>query len=160
MTTVAFDGNMLACDTMMVDGWGTRDRVEEKVWVGNNVMIGFAGPYGKILKYLRTLSVGVTMSELLYKGYPSYNKDDDDPSLLLVNRLTGEFLRTAEGTFHPTSHKYWAIGSGRDYALAAMYLGKSAKDAVLIAAHFDYNTNTEVQCYLIGFNNEQNICNK
>ena len=31
----------------------------------------------------------------------------------------------------------FAIGSGRDFAMAAMYLGKSAREAVEVASHFD-----------------------
>jgi ATP-dependent protease HslVU (ClpYQ) peptidase subunit len=150
MTTVAFDGNMLACDTLMLDEWDTRDTVDAKVWVGNNVMIGFAGPFGKILKYQQqVLHPSIELSKILEEGYKAYVKNEDDPSILLVCKHTGQFWRTASGMFCPTRHKYWAIGSGRDYALAAMYHGCSARKAVITAAHFDNNTNAEVQCYTV-----------
>ena len=39
-------------------------------------------------------------------------------------------------TTHPLCcrNKQWAIGSGRDFAMAAMYLGKTAREAVEIAS--------------------------
>ena len=33
--------------------------------------------------------------------------------------------------------KQWAIGSGRDYAIAAMHLGRTAAEAVAVACLFD-----------------------
>lgn len=39
-----------------------------------------------------------------------------------------------------------AIGSGKDYALAAIYLGKTAAEAVLVASALDIQTNSFVEC--------------
>ncbi len=39
---------------------------------------------------------------------------------------------------------FYACGSGRDYAMAAMHLGCDAKKAVQVAAVFDVNTGGEV----------------
>lgn len=40
---------------------------------------------------------------------------------------------------HPVEieERFCAMGSGRDYAIAAMYLGHSAREAVALASHFD-----------------------
>jgi hypothetical protein len=40
----------------------------------------------------------------------------------------------------PVREKFVADGSGRDFALAAMYLGKTAREAIVVAAHFDVYT--------------------
>jgi ATP-dependent protease HslVU (ClpYQ) peptidase subunit len=41
---------------------------------------------------------------------------------------------------------FHALGSGRDFALAAMYLGKNAREAVEIAMEFDLETGKGVDC--------------
>lgn len=40
-----------------------------------------------------------------------------------------------------------ADGSGRDYATAAMYLGKTAREAVAVAARFEANTGMGVDSF-------------
>jgi ATP-dependent protease HslVU (ClpYQ) peptidase subunit len=45
---------------------------------------------------------------------------------------------------------FYAIGSGRDFALAAMRCGKSAVDAVRIAAEFDTCTSTPIDQMKVG----------
>lgn len=45
----------------------------------------------------------------------------------------------------PVEHPFFAIGSGTDIALAAMYTGMSAPDAVLLASELDIYTNNKVQ---------------
>ena len=45
---------------------------------------------------------------------------------------------------YAANHKFFAIGSGRDYALAAMHLGTNSRKAVEVAIHFDNNTGGEV----------------
>lgn len=44
----------------------------------------------------------------------------------------------------PVEDKFQAVGSGADYALCAMYLGKTAAEAVAIAAIFDAYTGGDV----------------
>jgi ATP-dependent protease HslVU (ClpYQ) peptidase subunit len=45
----------------------------------------------------------------------------------------------------PRGAKFWAIGSGAPYALAAMYAGASATEAVKIAAKIDTSTGLPVK---------------
>ena len=44
----------------------------------------------------------------------------------------------------PVNSRFIAVGSGAQLALAAMYLGKSAEDAVCVASKFDNFTNGNV----------------
>lgn len=56
-----------------------------------------------------------------------------------------QFAGYCAGFLMPTARKFHAVGSGRDYALAAMHLGLSARDAVGVAMEFDLNTGGELQ---------------
>ncbi len=67
--------------------------------------------------------------------YPEAMKSSD--SLMWVIRK-GEFLRYDSGPFPArVEDKYLATGCGRDYALAAMYLGHDARRAVEVACALD-----------------------
>jgi hypothetical protein len=51
-----------------------------------------------------------------------------------------------EDNLIPVKHEnpFFAVGSGRDFAVAAMFLGKSAAEAVRVAHEFDTDTGPEV----------------
>lgn len=61
-------------------------------------------------------------------------------------------LITQDGAFHiesqcipmPIEERFHAIGSGRDFAIAAMHLGRSAREAVELAARYDIYTSLPV----------------
>lgn len=69
--------------------------------------------------------------------FPKLQEDKDDYSTFLV--LDKDGIRLYEYGPEPIrfEDKQYATGSGRDFALAAMYLGKTAKEAVEIASLFD-----------------------
>jgi len=68
-------------------------------------------------------------------------------AMLFVDRelhlLTGNYIPI------PITDRFFAIGSGAPYALAAMSLGCSACDSVKLAADFDVNTNKHIEEYEI-----------
>lgn len=144
MTTVAFDGKTMAADTLATDNWGLREKTLEKIWANKFLLIGCAGESGQISRWLVNLTIDTDIDDLLANGYAPYNKDSNDPALMVVCRLSGKVYRHAGGAFRPTKYQQFAIGSGRDFAMAAMHLGKSAKEAVEVAMHFDINTGGEV----------------
>ncbi len=51
--------------------------------------------------------------------------------------------------WQPVERGFYAIGSGWSLAMAGMIMGLSAKDAVLLAADLDVNTNKYVDTYNI-----------
>lgn len=127
MTTVAYDGSYMAADTLMLDAWGAKETCGDKIWVGAYALIGQAGNHGLVTKWLRTLPWDVKLADLIHDGYTPFVKDTNDPSLLLVDRARGQLYRHSSGAFIRLAAKQWAVGSGRDYAIAAMHLGKTAK---------------------------------
>lgn len=82
---------------------------------------------------------------LNHGGEPPVCKDAS--AVLIARDGSVKRLVQHEGAicFIPMRKPFYAIGSGRDFALMAMHLGKSAREAVALAALFDRYTNTEVQ---------------
>ena len=77
--------------------------------------------------------------------FPDGQRDADNSIVLLVIR-PGPVVQVYEHTPHAIEYedRQAAVGSGRDFALAAMHLGKSAEEAVLVAAEFDPGTGNGV----------------
>lgn len=144
MTTIAFDGKTMAADTLATDSWGMRERTLGKIWANKYLLIGCAGNAGQIARWLMHLGIDTTIEDLVRDGYPSFIADGNDPTLLVVDRLSGAIYRHASGAFLRSHHQQFAVGSGRDFALAAMSLGQTAREAVQLAAQFDVNTGSEV----------------
>jgi hypothetical protein len=99
----------------------------EKLRKGKTSVYGAAGDWDKILKFY---------SALEDKG------ELDSECDIEVLELRNDGLWVYEGTIIPAriKNRFYAIGSGSAYALAAMHLGKSPKEAVAIAALFDPGT--------------------
>lgn len=143
MTTVAYDGTTMACDTLATDNWGMKEFRDIKINRGIDWIVGSAGETGQIYRWLSKVRNTRTAEELInIYGYEDYSKDVNDPALLLV--CADGVFRHAGGWFVECHRGYHAIGSGRDYALAAMALGKSAKEAVALAMQFDNGTGGEI----------------
>ena len=141
MTTIAWDGKHMAHDTLRSDGWGLKQYEPCKVMEGKDYLLGGAGDWACILRYQKRVAE-MTATQILDMGFPDYKKDENDPSLLLVTRF-GVFTHGA-GMWMRVSRPFHAIGSGRDYALMAMYLGKTAEEAVALTEEFDNDTKAPV----------------
>jgi hypothetical protein len=149
MTTIAFYGETIASDSFM-DARGIRMQCPGKIWSegisqGDGIrpwraFIGIAGDYAYTLKYKRR--------ELLLEGGQLLALDADDMqhisamAVLVTPSIDPEiYVATITGEWMPLQgRKYHAIGSGCDFALAAMRCGKSALESVQIAAEFDVGT--------------------
>ena len=143
MTTIAFDGITMAADSLSVDSWGLRDYLD-KIWSNEYVVIGCAGESGHIRAWLRTLGKGTLVSDLLRDGYLHWHKDDNNPTIMVVDRATKALYKSTHGHFIPTTYKFHAAGSGQDFARTAMHLGKTAREAVEIAIVFDNNSGGDI----------------
>ncbi len=139
MTTVAWDGKLVACDTLRTDGWGLKQYEPCKVIKGKDFLLGGAGDWPQILKYQRRVA-SMTAAEILELGYPDYKEKENDPSLLLV--VEGGAYHHGGGVWMRIGRPFYAIGSGRDYAIMAMALGYDAKRAVELTSEFDNDTKT------------------
>jgi hypothetical protein len=127
MTTVAasLDFMEIAADSMCSGDDG--HYLVEKLKRGKQSAFGAAGEWDKILKFYEAIEKG---GEL------------DSDCDIEVLELRHDGLWVYEGTIIPAriKNRFYAIGTGAGYAIAAMHLGKSPKEAVQIAALFDPGT--------------------
>ena len=139
MTTIAFDGKTMACDTRVVCGSNCYN-TDTKIYENDFVVIGAAGDAG----------VGILLVQddgiLAPKHY-----DFDFSALVWVKDIETlckvEFYKSwdcALSSVITVADSFAAVGSGSPYALAAMYLGETATRAITVAAQFDTNTGGKV----------------
>ena len=141
MTTCAWDGLSVAADTQGNSaGMAVR---RDKIYRGSGHVLLGSGAYHHIVSYWRRIK-DMPLADVLTLGYPDYDEDKNYPALLLVDSENPHLAWHIDGTVWARAHGFYAIGSGRDFAMAAMALGKSAKEAVELAARFDVNTGGDI----------------
>ena len=130
MTVIAWDGHTLAADKRMT--CAGRATTTRKLYGVNGKIVAFSGDADGGMELLAWFSNGADPEK-----FPARGRHEKDWTLLVVVDKDG--LVFYERTPYPIrcEDPFWACGSGRDYALAAMYLGKSAREAVDVACHFD-----------------------
>lgn len=135
MTTVAWDGKILAGDTLCSRG-GLRTYVESKVFrivSGYDVkLVGFSGDEQNCLWF----------KSWVEKGMPEDKRPEFviDTTTALVIDATGCYRY--EWRCRPTRilEPFHAIGYGRDLAIASMHYGHTAIEAVELAILYDTYT--------------------
>lgn len=126
MTILAFKDGILAADKMAVHS--DRAITVTKIFRWHNWLLGVSGDYVKGLEMIEWFKSGRVPS-----GLPSFQRTNDFAPLLAIGP---EGILRYEDSVAPmrVEEKTFAVGSGRDYAIAAMHLGLSAVDAVRVAS--------------------------
>lgn len=131
MTVIAWDGRTLAADKRAVLA-GNGAGMITKIFRVNGDLCAFSGD----------VDVGLQMVEWYRAGciaeqFPQKQSDDNASTLLVItkDRRVLRYERTTAPLYF--EEPFAASGSGRDYALAAMYLGYDARRAVEVACAFD-----------------------
>lgn len=139
MTTIAFDGKTMACDTRVVCGSNCYN-TDTKIYENEFVVIGVAGDAGVGILLVKDDGI------LVPKHY-----DFDFSALVWVKDIETlckvEFYKSwdcALSSVIPITDGFAAVGSGAPYALAAMYLGNTATRSVTVASQFDTNTGGKI----------------
>lgn len=135
MTTIAFDGKTMACDTRVVCG-SNYYNTDTKIYENNVYIIGVAGDAGVGARLID----GPNMLEPQHYEF--------DLEALVFTKATRQLYKVsfykswdcALSLVTPVADGFSAVGSGSPYAMAAMYLGNTARRAVMVAAEFDVNT--------------------
>lgn len=132
MTVIAWDGQCLAADKRTNFG-GLHATTTKVSRLLDGSLIAGCGPTALIIEMTLWIGNGADPATL-----PAAQRDEKDCASMLVIRPSG-VIHQYETTPHPITiqNKFWSIGSGRDYAMAAMFLGKSAVDAVGVASALD-----------------------
>jgi hypothetical protein len=131
MTVIAWDGKSLAADKRIV--WGSFAYVGVKLSTFGNWSWATSGD----LRDCQEFDKWFKLPEKERKTCWPFANDDDEAKhelcALCVNHITGEALVWDQTS--PIPEKlycpYYAIGSGKQFALAFLSLGKSAEEAVL-----------------------------
>lgn len=128
MTVVAWDGKTLAADKRATDGCANSTTTKIKR-LPDGSLIGSCGDTSACREVCAWFERGADPSE-----FPATQRVSATAAWLLVIRPDGavDYFQTSPypGRFED---KFFAIGSGRDFALAAMHLGKDARTAVEVA---------------------------
>lgn len=131
MTTVAYANGVIAADKMASEG-NSRVGTTTKIFKRKGYLIGFSGRADTSALLLRWFEDGAKEEE-----WPDPYAEDCDASMLVITP-DGRVL-TYERFPIPIrmENQFHAIGSGRDFALAAMHLGHGPEDAVKVACDLD-----------------------
>lgn len=130
MTVIAWDGRTLAADKLAT--FGTTKHTTTKIFRVRDALVGYAGDADSGEEVLAWFRDGADPAK-----FPAGQRGPDWAGLLVIRR--GQPICRYERTpypvmFHDTR---FAVGSGREFALAAMHLGCSAKEAVQVAIELD-----------------------
>jgi hypothetical protein len=136
MTTIAWDGTLLAADRLG-DSGGFAFEVSKIFELGDGRILGIAGDYAvgsQIADYLAGNGDMPIFEPGMFEGILI----DDGEAYLMQSRLVPIPVKAPH-----------AIGSGRDYAIAAMRMGGSAIYAVEVASEYDPESGFGVEAYEI-----------
>jgi hypothetical protein len=142
VTVIAWDGTTLAADRRAC-GNGQLFSMRKVFRVGD-LLVGVCGYGDKVPEFVAWVEGG--------RSAEAYPKNDDSHSFTaLVIEKSGRFLQY-ERTPYPmvVEELQHTIGSGRDHALTAMYLGKTAAEACELAARFDEGCGNGVDSVTFG----------
>ncbi len=150
MTTIAWDGKTIAADRLSLDNWGLKGEVG-KIHESDDkrfLMIA-SGELGHPLRWWMEAKKK-SIAGVIEEGFP-YDKDMSISLALIQRTYEGgsRLYEMSHGVFVEFNRRFFAIGSGRDFAYAAMYLGKTAEEAVRVAMEFDNGTGLGVDVVTI-----------
>jgi len=134
MTTIAWDGKTLAGDRRANAG-GLPYSVTKVFRLSDGRLFAGSGT-ADCIEAVRDWLEGNE------KQRPSFTKDEDF-AILVISKENGKLVCDRyELKCFPMriEEKFHAVGSGRDYAIAAMDFGKSAREAVEFASKYDIYT--------------------
>ena len=131
MTIICWDGEKLAADKRAL--YGSMIRTTTKIFRVHDSLVGYSGDASFGEQMLAWIRSGENPAD-----FPVYQREKDDWAELLVIRHGG-LIHKYDRTPYPVAFedKFIAIGSGREYAMAAMYCGRSAYEAVLLTCTLD-----------------------
>ncbi len=139
MTVIAWDGKTVAADRRSTES-GTI-RTVTKLYVHEGAVLAYSGTAIAGQAMVKWYRGGCVPSE-----FPEIQKDKEDWCRFVVFRHGAQPM-CYERALEPLVFEdpWFACGSGRDYATAALYLGKTATEAVSVACQFDSNCGNGIQ---------------
>lgn len=137
MTTIAWDGATLAADKMSTSV--NLATVTTKLWRHENMVFAGCGNTARLREMYEWVRNGRVTADL-----PAFQHDDDKSVHVLLIEDGKPYLYEESHVPIAIEMPFFALGTGRDYAMAAMHLGKTAREAVEVACLFDPNSGNGV----------------
>lgn len=138
MTTICFKDGILAADRQATHHDSAFFAVT-KIHRINGCLVGGAGSADVYQSMINWFQEGAKDED-----FPSIQSETNDATMVVISP-DGRVM-VYDRTPHPViiENEFFALGSGRDFALAAMHLGCSAEEAVKVASMFDTNSGNGV----------------
>ena len=145
MTVIAWDGKTLAADKRAT--YFGLSRTVTKIFRVGDVLVALAGNGSHGLEMLDWIRNGCKKDE-----FPAAQRAADENQWATVSVFGADGIRLYERTPFPAviEDENYATGSGRDYAIAAMHCGKTAREAVEIACMFETSCGNGIDTLTLG----------
>ena len=130
MTCIAWDGVTLAADKRGT--FAGLARTVTKIFRVGERLVAVAGNCAEGMDMLDWIRGGRVAAD-----FPPAQRDEKTWATVVLISHDGVELYERTPSPIKIEDRYFATGAGRDYALAAMHLGKSAREGVEVACHFD-----------------------
>jgi len=132
MTTIAWDGEFLAADGQITRDISIETLTERKLRKINHCWIGYAG--------------SSSLFEMFIEWFKAQDERPDIGKNFVAVVLSDKGLFEYDDALYPIKISYNAAwGSGRDFALAALDHGATAKEAIKYASSRDVYTGGRIQ---------------
>lgn len=130
MTVIAWDGFSLAADKRATNNG--LHRTVTKIARLRDHLVAVSGDYAKGNVLMKWFENGAIAAD-----FPSFQQTPDWASLLVIDQ-SGQVMKYEQHHLPILfEDELYAMGSGRDYAMAALFLGKTAEEAVAVASVLD-----------------------
>lgn len=143
MTTIAFDGKRLAADSQVCNGDVIAPIGIQKLWyirhAGRNAVVGGSGTPTSIMALARLFlqNLPAVREHHAVLIAPTFPVDQGGSAIMLDVETRRVFHMGQDGSCVEITGSQFACGSGREFALGAMFAGASALDAIKIAKQLD-----------------------
>lgn len=144
MTVIAWDGKTLAADKRSV--LSGKPTTVTKLTSSNGWLLAISGDLVKGLELVEWFRAGRDPKEL-----PAFQRSNDDYVPMLAISPSAEVFHFEDSPVpFRVEDLVYAMGSGRDYALAAMHLGCDARRAVGVACALDTRCGNGIDVLTLG----------
>ena len=144
MTTIAWDGKILASDTLSTSGNMKLSGTTIKIKRVGRYRVAFAGDSASANVFFDTY-LKLTLEVDSYQFEPHNPSQIDDFSILVIEDNKDYCLIYNSSTGYWDSFNYpISIGSGCKYAMGSMYTGADAVKAVEVACQLDVHSGLPV----------------
>ena len=141
MSVIAFDGKIIAADKQATANGLVIEST--KLIRRNGIILGWTG----------ATDYGRTLADWYLEGakkdqWPKFQESDGWARLIVFDKEL--FFYEQAPTRIPVEHPFMAWGAGRDFAMAAMYLGHTATKAVEVASSMCDSCGIGIDCFRVG----------